>query len=237
MGQLKFRGENLMVNVNHTLDHLAPIALQVAEIEDPKEREEAMHANGINNRYELWGIVNRSKMPQKSPVELCSIAIGEFAMAFCPHEMFDELGKRLRDMSPHAMTFPCNYAQVYCGYMPSQNMVPHGEYEVNMCYYIPGTGEHDNGDILHLTAEIERVTHLGGGEGGEGVAITLTIDGNAGNAAVLLEENLLVLLNGFPLAFHGSVLCVKLFEECGVCCAVSEGFHQYRAVTRGGEGC
>ena len=152
MGQLKFRGENLMVDVNHTLDHLAPIALQVAEIEDPTQRLEAMHANGINNRYELWGIVNRSKMPQKSPVELCSIAIGEFAMAFCPHEMFDELGKRLRDISPYAMTFPCNYAQVYCGYMPSHRMVPHGEYEVNMCRFIPGTGETE---ILALAAQLQ----------------------------------------------------------------------------------
>lgn len=152
LGALKFRGENMVVDVNHTLDHLAPIALQVAEIEDADQRLEAMHANGINNRYELWGIINRSKMPLKSTVELCSIAIGDFAMAFCPHEMFDELGKRLRDISPYAMTFPCNYAQVYCGYMPSHRMVPHGEYEVNMCRFIPGTGE---SEILRLASQLQ----------------------------------------------------------------------------------
>lgn len=151
LGELKFRGEQYLCDVNHTLDHLAPIALQVADIEPEAERVKAMHANGINNRYELWGIINRSKMPERSPVELCSIAIGEFAMAFCPHEMFDELGLRLRAISPYAMTFPCNYAQVYCGYMPSHRMVPHGEYEVNMCRFIPGTGERE---ILRLATQL-----------------------------------------------------------------------------------
>ena len=111
-----------------------------------------MHAAGINNRYELWAIIGRSKMPPTGPAELNSIAFGEFAMAFCPHEMFDELGKRLRDASPYAMTFPCNYAQIYRGYMPSHRMVPHGEYEVNMCRFIPGTGE---AEILHLLAQLE----------------------------------------------------------------------------------
>ena len=152
LGALKFRSEQLLCPVNHSLDHLAPIALEVAEIADAQEREQAMHAAGINNRYELWAIINRSKMPLRSPVELCSIAVGEFAMAFCPHEMFDELGMRLRAISPYAMTFPCNYAQVYCGYMPSHRMVPHGEYEVNMCRFIPGTGETE---ILRLAAQLQ----------------------------------------------------------------------------------
>lgn len=151
LGALKVRGENMVVDVNHTLDHLAPVAMEIADISPEEERVKAMHANGINNRYELWAIINRAKMPMKSTVELNSVAFGEFAMAFCPHEMFDELGKRLRDMSPYAMTFPCNYAQVYCGYMPSHRMVPHGEYEVNMCRFIPGTGE---AEILRLAQQL-----------------------------------------------------------------------------------
>ena len=152
LGQLKVRSEQYMGHVNHTLDHLAEKALEVANIEDPAQRKEAMLAAGINNRYELWGIINRSRMPQQNPAELNSIAIGEFAMAFCPHEMFDILGMQLRAASPYAMTFPCNYSQIYRGYMPSQRMVPHGEYEVNMCQYIPGTGETE---ILHLLAQLE----------------------------------------------------------------------------------
>lgn len=152
VGALKFRGEQILMDVNHALDHLAPIAQEVTAIEDPKEREQAMRAAGINNRYEMGAIIRRSKMPPKGPVELCSIAIGEFAMAFCPHEMFDELGLKLRAASPYAITFPCNYAQVYCDYMPASRMIPHGEYEVNMCQFVPGTGENE---ILALLAQLQ----------------------------------------------------------------------------------
>jgi hypothetical protein len=138
--------------VNHTLDHLAPIAEKIGEMTDPEEIQKAMQEAGINNRYERGGIVSRSRMPEKLAAELNSIAIGDFAMAFCPHEMFDILGMRLRAISPYPMTFPCNYSSYYRGYMPAHQMVPHGEYEVNMCWYVPGTGE---SEILTLAAQLQ----------------------------------------------------------------------------------
>lgn len=152
LGKLRVRAEKYMAWVDHRLDHLKERALEIADMDDAAQRQEAMRQAGINNRYELWGIVRRANLPAQNPTDLSSIAIGDFAMAFCPHEMFDQLGRQLRDISPYPMTFPCNYAQVYCGYMPSQNMVPHGEYEVNMCYYIPGTGETE---ILRLGAQLQ----------------------------------------------------------------------------------
>lgn len=152
MGKLKTRFTAFMGNVNHALDHLAPRAMEIGEMTDPEEIKKAMKEAGINNRYERGGIVNRFKMPAQLPAELTSIAMGDFAMAFCPHEMFDILGMRLRAISPYKMTFPCNYASYYRGYMPAQQMVPHGEYEVNMCWYIPGTGE---AEILTLAAQLQ----------------------------------------------------------------------------------
>ncbi len=152
LGKLKTRFTAYMGNVNHTLDHLAPIARKIGEMTDPEEIKKAMKEAGINNRYERGGIVSRAGMPEQLPAELNSIAIGDFAMAFCPHEMFDILGMRLRAISPYKMTFPCNYSQYYRGYMPAQQMVPHGEYEVNMCWYIPGTGETE---ILTLAAQLQ----------------------------------------------------------------------------------
>lgn len=151
LGKLQIRAEKYMAWVNHGQDHLAGRALEISEIADPTERTEALHAIGINNRYEMWGVIRRSRLPLQNPTCLSSVSVGDFAMAFCPHEMFDILGKQLRDASPFPMTFPCNYADEYCGYMPAQCMVPHGEYEVNMCYYIPGTGETE---ILHLLSQL-----------------------------------------------------------------------------------
>ena len=154
LGKLKTRFTDYMGDVNHTLDHLAPVAIEIGKMEDPEEAKAAMKKAGINNRYERGGIVSRSKLPPQLPAELISIAIGDFAMAFCPHEMFDILGMRLRAISPYKMTFPCNYAQYYRGYMPAQQMVPHGEYEVNMCWYIPGTGETE---ILTLAKQLQEM--------------------------------------------------------------------------------
>ena len=153
IGNLQVRVEKYMAWVDHRMDAVAPRCLEIANtIDDPEEKKKAMQAIGVNNRYELWGVIRRANLPMQNPTDLSSIAIGDFAMAFCPHEMFDQLGMQLRAASPYPMTFPCNYAQVYCGYMPSQNMVPHGEYEVNMCYYIPGTGETE---ILHLLEQLQ----------------------------------------------------------------------------------
>lgn len=152
LGKLKTRFTAYMGAVNHTLDHLAPIAEKIGEMTDPEEIQKAMQEAGINNRYERGGIISRSRMPEKLAAELNSIAIGDFAMAFCPHEMFDILGMRLRAISPYPMTFPCNYSSYYRGYMPAHQMVPHGEYEVNMCWYVPGTGE---SEILTLAAQLQ----------------------------------------------------------------------------------
>ena len=152
MGKLKTRFTAFMGYVNHAQDHLVPAAKRIGEMTDPEEIKKAMKEAGINNRYERGGILRRAEMPEQLPAELSSIAIGDFAMAFCPHEMFDILGKRLRAVSPYKMTFPCNYASYYRGYMPAQQMVPHGEYEVNMCWYIPGTGE---SEILTLAAQLQ----------------------------------------------------------------------------------
>lgn len=152
LGALQVRSQQFMGYVNHTLDHLAPIAREIGQMDDPEEALKAMRAAGINNRYERSGIVRRAEMPAQRNAELCSIAFGGFAMAFCPHEMFDELGMRLRAASPYEMTFPCNYAQCYRGYMPDHRMVPHGEYEVNMCQFLPGTGE---AELLALLAQLQ----------------------------------------------------------------------------------
>ena len=58
------------------------------------------------------------------------------------------------------------------------------------------SGEDHHGNLLHFAAEGERIAHLSRGKGGEGVAITLTIDSDSGDSSVLLEEDFFVLLDG-----------------------------------------
>ena len=86
-------------------------------------------------------IIKRKRMPDFEELELASVSLGDFALTFCPFEMFDINARQLRQASPYKMTFACSYSLNYRGYMPCHQMFPHGEYEATMCHYLPGTGE------------------------------------------------------------------------------------------------
>ena len=52
---------------------------------------------------------------------------------------------------------------------------------------VSGTRQDNDIDVWAFTADVQCVTHLGGGGRSEGVAIPLTIDRDAGNALVEIE--------------------------------------------------
>ena len=128
--------------MNHTTDHLVDKATEIIDAENDDVRKELSDKYGIAYKYEPGIIVRRSKLGETEEMPLAAVALGDLAMGFFPFEMFDTNGKQLREASPYKMTFPCGYSLNYLGYMPSCNAVPHGGYEVFMCRYIAGTGEH-----------------------------------------------------------------------------------------------
>lgn len=143
VGKLLYRCSTLECTVNHTKDHLIPQIEQIMEQEtDPDIRNEKLRQIGIASRYERGAVLKRGKMDETAPMEIAALSIGDLAMTFAPLEMFNKNGKQLRDASPYDMTFNCGYSLNYRGYMPSQDCWPHGEYEVYMCNFLPGTGEH-----------------------------------------------------------------------------------------------
>lgn len=141
LGKLQYRCGTLECAVNHTKDHLAPQAIEIGKEPDPDKKLAMMHAIGIDNRYERGAIIKRVDMPVTEQMEMAELAMGDLAFTFDPVELFDTCGKQLRDASPYRMTLNCGYAMNYRGYMPAHNCWPHGEYEVVMCHYLPGTGE------------------------------------------------------------------------------------------------
>lgn len=152
LGKLQMRSQQYLADVDHRQDHLADRALEIAKMKDAQERSAALREAGLKNHLIQWAIIRRARMAEKQEAELNSIAFGDFAMAFCPQEMFCQLGQQLRELSPYPMTFPCNYAQIYRGYMPSLDAVPHGEYEVDVCQFLPGTGEKE---VQILTEQLQ----------------------------------------------------------------------------------
>lgn len=154
LGKLQYRSGGLTCTVNHTKDHLAPQAIEIGNEPDPDKRLEMMHAIGIDNRYERGAIIKRVDMPEYEQMEMAELAIGDLAFTFDPVELFDTCGKRLRDASPYKMTFNCGYSLNYRGYMPAHDCWPHGEYEVVMCHYLPGTGE---SMVLYHLAQLQNM--------------------------------------------------------------------------------
>ena len=131
----------LECDVNHTTDHLAPMAQAITDEADPEKQKEMMEASGIHSRFLRKAILRRADMPQKQPMELAAVSFGDFAVGFASVEMFDTNGKQLRDASAFPMTFSCGYSLNCHGYMPSAYAYSHGEYEADICRFLPGTGE------------------------------------------------------------------------------------------------
>ena len=53
----------------------------------------------------------------------------------------DQNGMELREDSPFEMTFSCAYTNGSYGYIPSDDIWDHGQYEVYTTRYAKGTGE------------------------------------------------------------------------------------------------
>ena len=153
-GDLKLRNVLMDCLVNHTTDHLAPMAQAITDEPDPEKQKEMMAASGIHSRFLRKAIIRRAGMPEKMPMELAAVSIGDFAIAFASVEMFDTNGKQLRAASPFSMTFSCGYSLNCHGYMPSAQAFPHGEYEADICRFLPGTGENI---ALTLCAELQKM--------------------------------------------------------------------------------
>jgi hypothetical protein len=79
---------------------------------------------------------------------LSAIAIGDVAFAAAPIEMFDTNGMEIKAASEFDMTFVIGYANGRYGYMPSSFAFPHGDYEVQQCKYVAGTGEQIANELI-----------------------------------------------------------------------------------------
>lgn len=64
------------------------------------------------------------------PLELQAIALDEIGLVGLPAEVFHGIGEEIRRRSPFAATFPVDHANGAIGYIPTQEEVPFGGYEV-----------------------------------------------------------------------------------------------------------
>ncbi len=96
---------------------------------------------GFDSIHDVNSTNTRATMEPVTPIPLSVITFGDIAFAANPFELFDISGKELREGSPYKMTFNCSYSNGHLGYMPPDEIFPHGSYEVVKAFFVPGTAE------------------------------------------------------------------------------------------------
>ena len=137
--------QTLTCRLNHTEDHLVPMAKEVrvewAKSNDARKCMQVGEPYGIHSAYHAGAIIAKADMPTHTTMDLGAGRIGDLGLAFMPYEMFDTNGKYVREESPFDMTLVFSCANGGHAYIPSARGFEHGCYEADMCRFAPGTGE------------------------------------------------------------------------------------------------
>ncbi len=108
---------------------------------------------GFESIHEANSTNTRATMEEITPIPLTVITFGDIAFAANPFELFDISGKEIRDGSPFQMTFNCSYSNGHLGYMPPDEIFPHGGYEVVKAFFVSGTADNAVAESVRMLNE------------------------------------------------------------------------------------
>lgn len=120
------------------------------------------------------------------PVEVHGIRIGEVALLGVPLELFADVGLRVKERSPFAVTHVSGYSNGAYGYLPNRQAFEEGGYEVDATYFLPGADEALVEGMLDVLAELAAAT--GAAADDDSATADLAIDLTARPAAVASTE-------------------------------------------------
>ncbi len=139
--------------VNHAWDDRVETAKKIVAYRQTHDHEETRsfaHSLGFNSQYHANAVVNRSKMPETLEYAIGAVSFGDVCIAWAPNEMFDAVGKFLKETLPFEMSFVCGYTNGAQGYMPTVRAFYHGGYGCDICNYAPGATEKLTMELLEL---------------------------------------------------------------------------------------
>jgi hypothetical protein len=110
---------------------------------------------GIQSYYDEIHLGERARLPESQEIPLSVLAFGDVAFAAAPYEMCDGSGMELRAAVPFNTTFVCGYSGGHFGYMATDDMFPHGEYEVYSCRFVEGTAEVCVAKMVQLLTDLK----------------------------------------------------------------------------------
>lgn len=158
-GSVAAQSRTLSGRVDHTEDHLAEKAKEIAE--EWKKTNDPYHCTrlgapyGIYSPYHALSILVKVGMSQELPFTLSAAHAGGLGFAALPYEPFDVNGIRIKTGSPFEMTFVLGYANGYYNYIPSKQGFEYGCYESDSCKHIRGTGEEAAELALSILRELK----------------------------------------------------------------------------------
>ena len=118
-----------------------------------KDKGSILAKYSFQSQYEAIAVNTRAKMDPVTGIPLSVISFGDVAICANPFEYFDTNAKEIRDASPFKMTFTCGYSNGSFGYMPAEEVFPHGGYEVYVSRFEAGTAEKCAEETLRMLRE------------------------------------------------------------------------------------
>ena len=143
---------------NHLEDHKLEVAKIAAERWNAGAKSKEAIAgfeDQLSSPYHALSIITKAARPQTMEVELCGLAVGDFAMMFAPFELFSQLGQQIKAASPFGATFVCCYANALFSYMPTLDAFDRGGYGPGACRFEPGTGELLVEQYIHILNKLK----------------------------------------------------------------------------------
>jgi len=145
--------------INHTEDHLASVALPIADYftqtGDRVGGNAMCEPYGINSVYHARSIVNKAKMGATKTIKIHTYALGDVGIACTPMEYFNDLGEDVRDRSPFGFTLTLGYTNGYESYQPTEFAYTYNPYEANQCPFASGTGEEIADELVKALEELK----------------------------------------------------------------------------------
>ncbi len=143
--------------VNHSLDHLVEEAAQVVAFRETHNHAETWRlarSLGFNSLYHARAVVRRSRMPETLEYAIGAVSFGDVCIVWTPNELFDTVGKFLKETLPFEMSFVCSCTNGSRAYMPTIRAFHHGGYGCDVCNYVPGTTEKLTWELMELGCEV-----------------------------------------------------------------------------------
>lgn len=152
------------LDIEHTRDHLAPIAEEICRIynednKSPKVDELCKQIGigalgGIHGIMEAGHIAHHAKLPKDEEYPLSAFRVGDIAFGVAPCEMFAKTAMDIKAASPFEQTIVLAHSNGAYSYLPADYCFDKHDYETSSCRYTRGAAEKVQREINKLIDEL-----------------------------------------------------------------------------------